>query len=153
MVSNEPDDRATPEAKAVNSAGAEQPSGERVRLLRRSRTDEVIGGVAGGLGRYFGVDPVLIRIAFVALAFLTFGTMVLLYIVAWIVIPEEREGEIVEAGPTASPDTARLFIGGALILLGVFFLMRIIIPWFDTRLIWALVLILLGVAVLVRSIR
>ena len=58
------------------------------RRLTRSRTDRVIGGVAGGLGHYLNVDPVIIRIAWVAL-FLFGGTGLLLYILAWIIIPEE----------------------------------------------------------------
>src|SRR3954463_5943925 len=39
------------------------------RRLKRSGSDAVIGGVASGLGRYFGVDPILFRIGFVILAF------------------------------------------------------------------------------------
>jgi len=41
---------------------------QEIRRVRRSRNDRVFGGVCGGLGRNFGVDPVLLRIAAVALA-------------------------------------------------------------------------------------
>ena len=81
-------------------------SGE-TRLLRRSRTDKVIGGVCGGLGRYLGVDPVLLRIAFVVLA-VAGGSGILLYIVAWILIQEEAEGDQLVGTPPSSGDTARL---------------------------------------------
>jgi phage shock protein C len=57
-----------------------------IRRVRRSRQDRVIGGVCGGLGRYLQIDPVLLRIAAVALA-LSGGLGVLAYIIAWIVIP------------------------------------------------------------------
>jgi len=45
------------------------PPSEGVRRLTRSSSDKLIGGVSGGLGRYFGVDPILFRIAFVVLTF------------------------------------------------------------------------------------
>ncbi len=50
------------------------------RRLYRSRTDRVIFGVAGGLGRHFDVDPVLIRVGFVAFAFAS-GVGILAYII------------------------------------------------------------------------
>lgn len=53
----------------------------------------MIAGVAGGLGRYLGIDPVIIRIAFVVLA-VSGGSGVLLYLIGMIAIPEERPGEI-----------------------------------------------------------
>jgi phage shock protein C len=42
---------------------------QQLKRLIRSRTKRVIAGVAGGLGQYFSVDPTLVRIAFVVLAF------------------------------------------------------------------------------------
>jgi phage shock protein C len=48
----------------------------------------MIGGVCGGLARYFGVDPSLIRLAF-ALAFVFGGSGLLLYLILWIVLPAE----------------------------------------------------------------
>ncbi|TAM92338.1 MAG: PspC domain-containing protein [Jatrophihabitans sp.] len=64
------------------------PPGQRV--LRRSRTDRVGAGVAGGLGAYFGVDPVLFRVLFAVAAFFG-GAGVLAYLVAWAAIPDEGE--------------------------------------------------------------
>ncbi len=60
-----------------------------VRKLRRSRCNQVIGGVAGGLGEYFDTDPVLFRLGFVALFFLPVSG-ILLYILMWIFLKEER---------------------------------------------------------------
>ena len=56
------------------------------RLLRRRTSDRVIGGVAGGLGDYFNVDPLLIRIGFVGLM-LFGGAGVVLYVIAWLLVP------------------------------------------------------------------
>lgn len=119
------------------------------RLLRRSRTDKVIGGVCGGLGRYLGVDPVLIRIAFVVLA-VAGGSGVLLYIVAWILIPEEAEGDQLGGAPPSSADTARLVFGGALIAIGVILLLGLSLPRIGKYL-WPLALIAVGVAVIVQA--
>ncbi|HEY4687774.1 MAG TPA: PspC domain-containing protein [Anaerolineae bacterium] len=58
------------------------------KRLTRSKTDRRLGGVCGGLGQYFSVDPTLIRLVFV-LAFVFGGTGLLLYLILWIVIPEE----------------------------------------------------------------
>lgn len=57
------------------------------KRLRRSLKDSVIGGVSGGLGEYFGADPVIFRILFVVLTF-TGGGGVLIYLLMWIFIPK-----------------------------------------------------------------
>lgn len=66
---------------------APQPAGT-TRVVRRSRQDRIGAGVAGGLGEYFGVDPVLFRVLFATAAFFG-GAGVLAYVVAWAVIPEQ----------------------------------------------------------------
>ncbi|MCR5396092.1 MAG: PspC domain-containing protein [Lachnospiraceae bacterium] len=59
------------------------------KKLRRSATDKVFAGVCGGFGNYFGLDPVLIRLAW-ALCCLLAGTGLVAYIVCAIIIPEEN---------------------------------------------------------------
>ena len=50
------------------------------KQLYRSRQDRMIGGVCGGLGEYFGIDPTLVRILFIFGAFLGIpGALVLVY--------------------------------------------------------------------------
>jgi phage shock protein PspC (stress-responsive transcriptional regulator) len=68
-----------------------QPLGPEPRRLLRSRSNRVIGGVCGGLGRYFNVDPILFRIGAIALA-LVGGAGVLLYLAALVLIPNESPG-------------------------------------------------------------
>ncbi|HWX10250.1 MAG TPA: PspC domain-containing protein [Gaiellaceae bacterium] len=58
------------------------------RRLERSREGRWLGGVCAGLGRYFNLSPMIYRIAFVALA-LAGGTGILLYVAAWLVIPDD----------------------------------------------------------------
>lgn len=63
--------------------------------LYRSRTDRVLFGVAGGMGEYFNVDSIIIRILFVILA-LWGGVGFLIYLIAALVIPEEPVGKEVD---------------------------------------------------------
>lgn len=60
------------------------------RLLRRRISNRVLGGVAGGFGDYFNVDPLLIRIAFVGLMIFG-GAGLVLYVVAWLLLPAEGQ--------------------------------------------------------------
>lgn len=65
------------------------------KRLYRSRKDRMIAGVCGGLGEYFNVDPVLLRIAFAVLTFFS-GSGLILYLILAIVVPNEpiAEGEV-----------------------------------------------------------
>ena len=120
------------------------------RVLRRSRTDQVIAGVCGGLGRYLGIDPVMLRIAFVLLL-VTGGAGFLLYVIAWIAIPEQAEGE--DLGPAPEPRSDLWwFVGVGLIALGGVLLIDRLVPWFD-RVVGPMVLLAVGVAVLYRGTR
>lgn len=62
-----------------------------MRRLTRSIHDRKIAGVLGGLGNYFHIDPTILRLLTVILIFVSFGTVVLGYIIAAIVIPNETE--------------------------------------------------------------
>lgn len=62
------------------------------RRLTRSRDDRVIGGVAGGLGRYFDVDPIIFRIGFAVTAFVG-GLGLVAYLAALVAVPVEGEPE------------------------------------------------------------
>ena len=60
------------------------------KKLYRSMTDKKIAGVCGGLGEYFNIDPVILRIAFIV-ALLMAGGGGLLYLIMWLVVPEKRD--------------------------------------------------------------
>lgn len=114
--------------------------------LRRSHRQRIIGGVAGGIAEYFAIDPLLVRLGFVVLA-LAGGGGVVIYLIAWLVVPEEGE-EGAGRRSAVDPDTTRLFIGGALIAVGGIILASRFIPHF-LSVFWPLVLIGAGVAVLI----
>ena len=75
------------------------------RRLYRSRTDSVIGGVAGGVAEYLDVDPSIVRIVWAVLAIVTGGIFLVLYVVMWIVVPEGSPGPAApyQPGPGAVP--------------------------------------------------
>lgn len=56
--------------------------------LYRSRSDRMLAGVAGGIAKYFNVDPTLVRLLFVLFA-LAGGPGLLVYIILWIIMPIE----------------------------------------------------------------
>jgi phage shock protein C len=112
----------------------------------------VIGGVCGGLGRYVGIDPVLFRLAFVLLLLLG-GSGILLYIIAWIIIPEAREGEEPEFVPSREGGSATTIIGLALVAFGGVLLVQRFAPWFDARVVGGLIIVAIGLAIVMRGIR
>jgi phage shock protein PspC (stress-responsive transcriptional regulator) len=65
-----------------------EPSSNGTKRLYRIREGRVVAGVCAGIAAYFGIDPTLVRLAF-ALFTIFGGAGVLLYLVAWIVIPED----------------------------------------------------------------
>ena len=68
------------------------------KKLYRSTKDRWIGGVCGGLGEYFSLDPTIIRIIFLLIT-LFLGGGILIYLILWIVMPQEPAdfSEIVDA--------------------------------------------------------
>lgn len=68
-----------------------------MKRLYRSRRDRKIAGICGGLGEYLELDPTLIRLILVFLAFITgIFPAVLAYLISWIIIPlkpKESEGQ------------------------------------------------------------
>lgn len=63
--------------------------------LVRSRTERRIAGVAGGLGKALGIDPVFVRLGFVALTLFS-GIGILLYGALWLVLPEEGSQSVID---------------------------------------------------------
>ena len=121
------------------------------RLVRRSRSERVVAGVCGGIGRYLGIDPVLLRIAFIILA-LANGLGLIAYVVAWVAIPEERAGQPVAAVRAPKQETGRLVLGGALVVLGLVLLLDRLAPDLD-ELFWPVAVVAVGIAVMLVGLR
>jgi phage shock protein C len=145
--------------------------------LYRSRDDAMIGGVCGGIAEYLDVDSLWVRIFFLLLV-LGNGIGVLLYFLLWIIMPLEgqlhgltlkdsvRLGSQEIAEHTLAigadlgrlvhrqPSHVRLIVGSVLIVWGVFNLLEYLgLPglwWLDFDLLWPVLLILGGLALLLR---
>ena len=117
--------------------------------LRRSTDDKVIAGVCGGLGVYFGVDPLFFRLAFVVLA-IGGGSGVLLYIVAWLIMPEVSEDGHEQGRAVQLGSSGPMLAGIALITVGLMLLMNNLLPWFD-RLMLPLVVVGVGFGLLLTG--
>jgi phage shock protein C len=115
-----------------------------VRRIYRSRDDRVIGGVAGGIASYLGVDPVLIRISFVALAFAVVG--IPMYIIGWVIIPEApADGEASSPAGRTDDHSGRIIVGTVMVGLGVLMLLDMFLP--IRRAVWPIALIVIGLSV------
>jgi phage shock protein C len=66
-----------------------QPTATPYKQLRRPLDDRMVAGVCSGVARYLGIDPVLVRVGFAILAFVTWGAALLAYPVMWLVMPDE----------------------------------------------------------------
>ncbi len=137
--------------------------------LYRSRSDRFIAGVAGGMAEYFRADPTLIRLLWVAAAFLG-GVGIILYLAAMVIIPDEgwengrsapearvtREEGIEPERPRRAENTEerarsrQALIGWILLAAGVFFLVEIFVPYVRWDFLFPVLLIGAGVAMLAR---
>jgi phage shock protein PspC (stress-responsive transcriptional regulator) len=131
-----------------------QRSDAPVRHLRRHTSNRVIGGVAGGIGDYFNVDPLLIRIGFVGLI-LFGGAGVVLYLIAWLMVPAEgQNASIVESLLRRVGLTSGRIITLAVIAVAFVYLIN---SWNypydivgDGSVLWAAVVIVLGFVLIRR---
>jgi phage shock protein C len=110
----------------------------------------MIGGVCGGLGRDFNLDPVLVRLAFVLFT-LAGGAGVLIYLILLIVIPlDPTPGDSVHYPLADSDERQRrtsMLVGGGLILVGLVYLLGQIpgLAWLSFGNLWPLFLIAAGI--------
>jgi len=121
---------------------ADDDARRRLRLVRSSR-DRVIAGVAGGIGERLGVDPIVVRLSFVALS-LAAGIGLLLYLLAYLFSVEPEAG-----APGVAPGTSvRQAVAVGLLVVGALLLLRAAGLWFGDRLVWPAVLAAVGSAVI-----
>jgi phage shock protein C len=127
--------------------------------LTRSRSDQMIAGVCGGLAAYLNLDPVLVRLGFVVLLFAS-GVGLPIYIVLWLIMPEGN-GDTAVSTDTLKVDVSEgngrvsqpVTIGAILLLLGFYFLFREIgwFTWFHGGVIWPLIIIGFGIYLIIKK--
>ena len=142
------------------------------RRLERNPMNKVIGGVCSGLAEFFGLDIALVRIAFViAFLFASFGFW--LYIILWIVLPEngqqttdngqqsfgQSQGQSQGQSPQSESVSVSkseskvksIFAGSFVILIGLLFLVNNFIPINWMWKLWPLILVAIGVVMIVTT--
>jgi len=115
----------------------------------------MVAGVCAGVARWLGVDPIVVRLAAGILA-LANGAGLLLYLVAWAVLPEETAGPTEQGtAPGAGPGTRRaseLALAVGCITLGALLLVRWVTPFFPDQVVWPAAVAATGVGlVLARA--
>jgi phage shock protein C len=131
------------------------------KRLYRSTRDRVFGGVCSGLAEYAQVDKGLLRFL-TAVAIIATGVFpgLILYILCVLIIPTEdavfkdkmyNNGEQTPHYSASNPENARLVIGVALILIGLFALARLIFKWIDYRYIIPPALVIIGAILVYKS--
>lgn len=119
--------------------------------------------MCGGLAEYLDIDPALVRLIVLLLAFAN-GIGFVFYFVAWLVIPQEpverRDSalseETGEGGVQYSVDShekrnSRIWVGIILIVTGVIFLMSNYMPWLSWSNLWPLILVAVGIYLIVGN--
>ncbi len=149
---------------------------EEIKKFYRSRTDRVLFGVCGGLGKYFSIDPVLFRLVFVALL-IADGAGILLYLIMVLVTPEEPgrsstdkdlKGEVDELADKIEKkaeelsgemqrenqdNSGRTIFGILIILLGIFLFLRSMFPviGIDNRIVGSFAIIAIGLFIVFKK--
>ena len=128
------------------------PPKPRVQRLFRSRRERMIGGVCGGLGEYFNLDPVLFRLGFLILAF--GGAGILAYLALWLIVPEYPIGAP-ELSITSSLDSrsGRVILAWTLFAFGLLLLANNLglLSIGNSGQFWPLLLIIAGAALLLNQ--
>ncbi len=131
------------------------------RKLYKSANDKVLAGVCGGIGEYFDVDTVIIRLLWVIFT-LFGGAGIIAYIIAAIIMPANPLGVPIEDSYARTEDpgyrperrnssrSTSIVLGAVLILFGGFILLKDFIPWIHRDIILAAILIGLGAFFVLR---
>jgi len=123
--------------------------------LRRDRSRQLVAGVCAGIGRHLGVDPLIVRVAFIAAA-TAGGVGFLLYGLAWLLMPADEATEEARALPVVGRlhggrGTIEVALGVGLLTLAFLLTMRALGLWFSDVLVWPVVLVAGGGALLWRQ--
>ncbi len=115
--------------------------------LRRSRSNRVIAGVAGGVANHLGMDPLIVRLAFIGLTFAAgFGLVV--YLLLWLLARPEPLDAAPAARRALPRPTLRQLLGFVLVVAGILLLLYWTGFWFGEITAWPVMLAAIGFAVL-----
>ncbi len=132
------------EAAARPSPAPRGRDGFPIPLFERSAQDRLLAGVAGGLGERLGIDPVVVRLALVALA-MAGGAGIIVYLAAWLFSGDPDVTTRRAAPPTS---TLKQTVAIACIVLGTLLLLRRAGVWLGDAWVWPVALAAFGSAVI-----
>ncbi len=139
------DDTEPQEAPAAPTVPPTSPVPPPARRLVRRADGKVIAGVCSGIAAHTGVDPVIVRIAFVLTTLFSGGIGLVAYIVAWLVMPMAPEGEPIVPLPRRDDTNMSRWIGIGAIVVGAIVLFHNV--WdFRGGIVWGLLLVGVGIA-------
>jgi phage shock protein C len=72
-----------------------------MKRLYRSGKEQMLGGVCGGLGEHFDIDPTIIRLVWVVVTLISLGIGIIVYLAAWVIIPASPDESTQQTLPTA----------------------------------------------------
>ncbi len=75
--------------RASSKVTSKMGESNKIKRIYRSNTERILGGVCGGIAEYYQVDPVIVRLIWIAICLL-WGVGILLYLIAWIIIPKKK---------------------------------------------------------------
>jgi signal transduction histidine kinase/phage shock protein PspC (stress-responsive transcriptional regulator) len=118
--------------------------------LRRDLQRRMLGGVCAGIAARLGVDPLLVRLAFVVAAAAS-GVGIALYALGWVAIPVDERGGAPARRLAAGRGGVEVALGAGLLLLSLLLTFRELGWWFSDAVVWPLVLVAAGAALLWRQ--
>lgn len=141
------------------------------KTLYRSCKNRILGGVAAGLGEYFNVDATLMRLLFV-ISVIPGGVGIIIYLASWLIVPNDPECDIHHKKPEeeikeaaedfakqakenfkeARHGDAKAIIGSVIVIIGALLLIRNLTGIDVWENFWPLALIIIGLAILLRSV-
>ena len=119
-------------------------------VLRRDPKRGLVAGVAAGIGRRLGIDPVIVRVAFAAAAFAG-GAGLVLYLLAWALMPSEGDVRAPIERITARRDTWLVVAGMVCLALAALLLLREWGLWFSDQIVWPVILVAAGGSLIWRQ--
>lgn len=127
------------------------------KQLYRSNQNKILGGICGGMGEYFDIDPTIVRIIWFLSIFT--GVGIIAYLVCWLIIPLKSYSSYSNYSTDSTPSRESSFdkeksariLGISLILIGIVFMMDKFFRWFDLDIMIPLIIILIGAFILFQS--
>lgn len=139
------------------------------RRLTKSSTNKILAGVCGGIGEYFDIDPTIVRLAFVFLAFFN-GMGIVIYVILAVIMPSEDSSKMTQMASgrdfrttgERSPEASReiksertRLLGAVLLIIGIFLLLDRLhifeMFWWMNKFFWPLTFLAAGAWLLLRN--